>query len=183
MLILPNEDPLNGLIHNSFVSGITFASSTNFNENRKDCPINHSSTDRWCSGETGQKTPQYWGINLSKYVRLMYYTLKNPDNVRIISFIVEGRLKNSKWRVISAVDSFGKEINEARTLKTNNTGPFTSIRITSIENPYDGYGYYFCIQKVEFFGSAFSVLRISCKVRKLLESFIRYCLLKILLCV
>ena len=170
MLILPLNDPLSGLINNSYLTGKTFASSTHVNSLRKDNPILHNSTDRWCSSKTNEYDQEYWGINFDKYIYLTNITLQNSYNLILLSFIIEGKLNSGEWKLISDVSDFGMLENESGTLNISDPGPFSSIKITSRKNSKDPVGYYFCIYKVDFFGAVFSMPRHSCLLKNIKKS-------------
>ena len=149
---------MEGLINKNSLSGKTFSSSIN-GENlaRNDCPISLTNSEDWCSGPVGEYESVHWGINFNKHVFLTNFSLQNTNRIFVKSFYVQGRLRNSKWRTISAVTDSTLGSYEFKTYPVNRSGPFSSVRFVSTRNGYfQSYSsYHFCIYKVEFFGKIF----------------------------
>ena len=92
MLLIPKSKTKIGLIQTLHLKGVTRAISTNYNDRRKEYPINYTSTDRWCSYPTGEYDPEVWGIVFDHMIYITNYTLLSGQEPKNITVTIEDNI-------------------------------------------------------------------------------------------
>ena len=155
MIVLPSGIGLNGFIHKYKFNIYPSSSSTNNNESRKWNPLTDSN-DRWCSLDTG--IGEWYKLDfVDSHLFITNYSIKNQFNSVPKSWFVEG-FDGIVWHVISNVTESNFNAYETKLWRTENYGPFHSLRFTSTSSNYDGI-YHFCFFKLELYGFTESFLK------------------------
>ena len=171
MILIPQVKTNIGLIQQCNIHGVIKVSSTNFDNNRKENPINYTSTDRWCSNATGKNTEQWWKVTFDHWIYPTNYSISNNIyGVIPVAWKLQGKKKNNNWIDLSVIDQSPIHNNdfEVFTLDVDD-GPFQTFRLISTENGINQETgeRHFCIYKFELFGMAFKNFCISVSMLKI----------------
>ena len=161
MLLIPKSKTKIGLIQTLHIKGVTRAISTNYNDRRKEYPINYTSTDRWCSGSVEETEHAWWEVTFDHWIYPTNYTFQNNEHSVVpTKWRLEGKRKN-EWILLHEVTSshIGNDDYDTFPIIVDD-GPFQTFRFVSGKNAWSSNdeGYFFCIYKIEFFGMAFKYL-------------------------
>ena len=171
MIAVPNRPTKEGLINLYHLQGRTFISSVNGNVSRKENPITPNEGDRWCSELIrNQYNEEYWEVRFDYFIYITNYTFENhpADIATPVAWKLEGYTQlYGRWETLHTVTNSNLPNGKFDTYKTLHNGPYNRFKFSTnhLSEEYEG-NYTFCIHKVDFFGTAFKIPKITISYQK-----------------